>query len=208
MELTNSYKSLQTSGRLNEGIMVLRGNDLRDACNLERAVQNTTLISDAVKRSLALERLSIELIEIGDSERALEIALSIPYYRIKMDTIDRIAVHLKDAGNLHRALEVATLIPDETLAGCRLLSICRALQEAGDIKKAIEVAASICDETSRADAFWMLLKSLRVQQGLEKIIETTNSIPDAIARKYVQRYIEIELVKLVALGFFDKPSNL
>lgn len=151
---------------------------------LERQIERANLNLHPYPRGITLWRLSTELIQIGNIERAIVVAQSISIVDLRGRALKNVSEALMQAGNIDRAILVAESISEIILRDQNLREISEFLTQTGNIDRALVVALSISIELKRGYALRNISSALIKDGYIDRALEITQSISNLNVRKY------------------------
>lgn len=128
-----------------------------------------------IKKSWALKKVSISLVNINCIDKAIEVAISITENLIKSKTLCKIVKFYLNNLEFHQALNLAKRIPNKSKKLDIRLKIMEFLLKNGDYEIAIELADSM--RKWRSYVLFEIARALSKKKKFDKAIEVADSIP-------------------------------
>lgn len=180
---------------------------LFDIVNIYKQFNNCNKIFDENKRTKALELVSKDLIRVGDIDKVIQVAMTIPSSPAGQDASKNIFQALIVGGNVDKAIEIVNSFESITDKYPTLRNILRILVSV-NLDKAIEIATNVINVTPcfKIHMLDCISKNLLEIGNVKKSIEVANSLPDHM-RDFALSRISETLVKFDNIDYAIEIAN-
>ena len=165
-----------------------------DHVDVLKSLREAILINEPIQQSFALQKICKKLVELGEFDKALDVARIIPVGAHADAMLADICNELVDGGHFEKAIKIASTIQTYGVNWTPFENICRGLTESNKFDRAMEVASNLDTNRLRSHAFQGICMSLYSSKQFDKAIEVADRIEEDGLRGVVLQRISQDLL--------------